>query len=373
MKDKFTVFLYTFIFIILVLFTVTNNKEFSLVENTSFIAGMGYDYNENAKEDKYSANVSVYDYKNKDDTESQSIHAVGNTPLKCKANLQAKSGKIFELGTEKLYVISTRFAKKGISDLINDMINDDQISTQTLVITTDEDPLQLLSYKNSDYNSGADYIKGNLEAYSSYLFYNRAYILFDLYKENKNQGYTSIIPNVNIKDNTPQIVNYSILNKGKLISKIDFNDMNFVFMLRQNSCNGDLSIKVNEKENVYYSCKVNRDVRVIKNKGKYIFNIDLKINGIIEGQNINKVLVFNKYQKERLERIAKSYVQNRLYAIVKKMRNEHKADILNLGSIIVSEYGHNKYAIDNEIIKNSKININVKFKIDKLGLGNYFN
>ena len=125
--------------IALLSFISTFNKEISLVESTSFLSGIGYDFDA-ATKNKYTISVAIYNFKSDHKSKSVVLDSTITDLSLYKYDIQNKNASIYESGTEKLYVISTRLGTKGIDNLISLLMNDSQVSMRTLIATTDNSP-----------------------------------------------------------------------------------------------------------------------------------------------------------------------------------------------------------------------------------------
>ena len=96
-------------------------------------------------------------------------------------------------------------------------------------------------------------------------------MLFDVCKQNKNEGYTCIIPNINLDNGMPTIKDYCVFFKGKLVDRIPMNSIIYVNMLRNNSSSGKFIYSKDENTSLTYNCDVNRKVTSVKQNGKVTF------------------------------------------------------------------------------------------------------
>ena len=354
----------------LVTFAVTFDKHIVLVERTAFLSAIGYDFDKEGDE-KYRISASIYDFKGTE-KDSSKIEEVSTSNLSnYKEKIQRKLAKTYELGTEKLYIISTRMAEQGINELINNILNVDQISMRTLVVTTDDKPADLLKFHIDGYASGGDYISDNIKSLTEYHFNLTPTMFFDLCKENKNEGYSCILPNINLINGVPIVKDYSILYKGKLLGRIKADNINYIYIMRNDESNGSVNYNRGEKNSFEYMCDAKRRVAVTKKDGKYSFKINLDIKATVNTGNVDNKLNVTAKEKKILEKETALFFSNKFNELIKEFKIKKQVDVLNLGAEAMAKYGERQKDW-NSVVGNSDIQVNVNFKIDNLLSANYF-
>lgn len=347
------------------------NYQFAQIEDIDFVAGLGCDIDTSMDKKMYLVPVLTYDFSNINEPSSILIETKGSTPVEARVSRQLHTGRKFSLGTEKVYVFSKKFAKEGISFLLDGLMKINQVSNSAVVVTTDNDPRDILTLKIPGYPTAPDYMLGLINSLQSYSYFLNKQTLSTAYIQNSTEGCKFLAPNLDIVNDKIYFTSLSVFDKGKMVSSIPISLMKYVNILRNPSGSGIATFSLDDNNLLTFNVTSKRKVKCTKNEDDtFKFDIDLDIKGSLSNNNVSIIKIGDfPHKKRQLEEQIASYMQSNLVDFINIMKTDYKMDLLNLGYIAASKYGrHEIIDWDKEILK-STINVNVNFKISRLGLG----
>lgn len=345
--------------------------QFSQIEDIDFVAGLGCDIDKSMDRKMYSVPVLVYDFSNITEPSSTLIETKGSTPVEARVNRQLHTGRRFSLGTEKVYVLSKKFAEDGISFLLDGLMKINQVSNSAVVVTTSNDPRDILTLKIPGYQTAPDYMLGLIKSLQSYSYFLNKQTLSTAYIQNSTEGCKFLAPNLDIINDKIYFTSLSVFDKGKMVSSIPIPLMKYLNILRNPSGSGIATFSLDDNNLLTFNVTSKRKVKCTKNEDStFNFDIDLDVKGSLSNNNASIIKIGDfPYKKKQLEERIASYMQSTLVDFINTMKTDYKMDLLNLGYIAASKYGRHKIINWDEEILKSTININVNFKISRLGLG----
>ncbi len=345
--------------------------QFSQIEDIDFVAGLGCDIDKNMDRKMYSVPVLVYDFSNITEPSSTLIETKGSTPVEARVNRQLHTGRRFSLGTEKVYVLSKKFAEDGISFLLDGLMKINQVSNSAVVVTTSNDPRDILTLKIPGYQTAPDYMLGLIKSLQSYSYFLNKQTLSTAYIQNSTEGCKFLAPNLDIINDKIYFTSLSVFDKGKMVSSIPIPLMKYLNILRNPSGSGIATFSLDDNNLLTFNVTSKRKVKCTKNEDStFNFDIDLDVKGSLSNNNASIIKIGDfPYKKRQLEEKIAVYMQSTLVDFINTMKTDYKMDLLNLGYIAASKYGRHKITNWDEEILKSTININVNFKISRLGLG----
>lgn len=345
--------------------------QFSQIEDIDFVAGLGCDIDKNMDRKMYSVPVLVYDFSNITEPSSTLIETKGSTPVEARVNRQLHTGRRFSLGTEKVYVLSKKFAEDGISFLLDGLMKINQVSNSAVVVTTSNDPRDILTLKIPGYQTAPDYMLGLIKSLQSYSYFLNKQTLSTAYIQNSTEGCKFLAPNLDIINDKIYFTSLSVFDKGKMVSSIPIPLMKYLNILRNPSGSGIATFSLDDNNLLTFNVTSKRKVKCTKNEDStFNFDIDLDVKGSLSNNNASIIKIGDfPYKKRQLEEKIAVYMQSTLVDFINTMKTDYKMDLLNLGYIAASKYGRHKIINWDEEILKSTININVNFKISRLGLG----
>lgn len=345
--------------------------QFSQIEDIDFVAGLGCDIDKSMDRKMYSVPVLVYDFSNITEPSSTLIETKGSTPVEARVNRQLHTGRRFSLGTEKVYVLSKKFAEDGISFLLDGLMKINQVSNSAVVVTTSNDPRDILTLKIPGYQTAPDYMLGLIKSLQSYSYFLNKQTLSTAYIQNSTEGCKFLAPNLDIINDKIYFTSLSVFDKGKMVSSIPIPLMKYLNILRNPSGSGIATFSLDDNNLLTFNVTSKRKVKCTKNEDStFNFDIDLDVKGSLSNNNASIIKIGDfPYKKRQLEEKIAVYMQSTLVDFINTMKTDYKMDLLNLGYIAASKYGRHKIINWDEEILKSTININVNFKISRLGLG----
>ncbi len=345
--------------------------HFSNIEDIDFVAGIGFDIETSMDKKIFSIPVLVYDFTNPNEITSHILESKGITSTESRIDRQFHSGRKFSLGSEKIYLFSKKISKDGIKPSLNGLLNNTQTNGSAIVVTTSNDPKDVLEMKVPGYSTAPDYIEGLVNSLQSYSHFSNLQQLYNAYIQNSTEGLKFITPNIDIINNKLYLTSMSVFDKGKFVASIPQEQFRNLNMLRNNFSTGITTFLEDDNSYISFNTICKRKVECTKNNDNtFNFDINLKINGQILNNNSSSRLIISPYEQKQLEKRISNYFKKNLSGFIYTMKSNYKMDLLNLGYIAATKYGRHKITNwDDEILKSS-INVNVDFNINKFGIGN---
>jgi Ger(x)C family germination protein len=342
------------------------------VENLEIISGAGYDIvNGTDGQITYSIPLSTYVFEPDNKIASEMKIGVGSTIAQTRGDRQRRSDKKFLLGLEKVYVISEDYARFGIRNILDILFSNPQVNDMGAVVVCKGRAEDMLRYQIKGYPSSADFIEGMINNAQGFNFFTNNYKLMDVFIRVDSEGRRALIPYVELKQNGPEIIGFALFNRDKMVEFIDMKESRILNLLRENKGRGSIQLQKDAHNHVDYYAKAIRKVKVSRDGEEYTFDIDLSLEGDITSiEGLPSVIDDPKLKKTLEEQFAEK-IKVACSEFIEKMKNEYKLDLLDLGRAAAAKYGRHENRDWNKIVSNSKINVNVKVKIEKEGRGNY--
>ncbi len=347
------------------------NYQFSQIEDIDFVAGVGYDIDTTMDKKIYSIPVLVYDFTKGDTANGILLESKGETPVEARVNRQLHSGRKFTLGTEKVYIFSKKVSLDGIEVPLDGLMKNNQVSNDALIITTSNDPKEILTTKIPGYSTAPDYILGLVKSLEAYSYFSSKQSLFTAYIQNSTEGCKFITPNMDIVNDKIYFTSMSVFDKGKLVASIPLSSMKYINTLRNDKGSGIATFSLDDKNLLTFNITFKRKINCTKSKdGTFNFDINIDVKGSLSNNNTTIIKANSPPSEKRLlEKKLASYMESNLTDFINDMKSDYKMDLLNLGYVAAAKYGRHKVTNWDEEILKSSININVDFKINKFGLG----
>ncbi|MDQ0150094.1 Ger(x)C family spore germination C-terminal domain-containing protein [Eubacterium multiforme] len=345
--------------------------HFSNIEDIDFVAGIGFDVDTSMDKKIFSIPVLVYDFSSPGKITSHILEAKGSTSTESRIDRQFHSGRKFSLGSEKIYLFSKKLSKDGINPSLDGLLNNTQTNGSAIVVTTSNDPKDVLEITVPGYSTAPDYIEGLVNSLQSYSHFSNVQTLYNTYIENSTEGCKFITPNIDIINNKLYLTSMSVFDKGKFVASIPKEQFRSLNVLRNNFGTGIATFLENDNSYISFNTISKRKVECTKNKdGTFNFDINLKVSGQILNNNSSNRLIISPYEQTQLESKINNYFKKNLSEFISTMKTDYKMDLLNLGYIAATKYGRHKVTNWDEEVLKSSINVNVDFNINKFGIGN---
>ncbi|CUP62093.1 Ger(x)C family spore germination protein [Clostridium baratii] len=367
-----------FSYLIIILFFVLtflvskflNSYSFTNIEDVDFVVGIGFDVTKDLDRNIYHVPMSIYNFTKENSVSTYLIESKGETPLQARLDRQAHSGRKFSLGSEKIYIFSRRLCETGLAVPLDGLLNNTQVTNRGLVLTTSQDPKEILSFNVEGYPSSSHYIENLIKSLNSFSYFSKPETLRDAYIENTREGSKFLAPNIDIVDGKLQLTSLSVLDKGKLVGSVPIDNIIYLNLLRNPEGTALLTYLEDNNNTISTENIFKRKIKCKKSGDSLSFDIKLDIKGKIVNNNYLSTSDFTPEQKLELEEKISDYIKTGIEDFITSMKTTYELDLLNLGNVAAAKFGRNKVANWDEEILESDINVSVNFKITKLGIGN---
>lgn len=360
------------IIIILIIYSFLGPKG-ELVENLDIPVGIGYDLEEiSEKNVSYRIPIAIYLFE-ENDISSDILTGKGVSIGLTRENRQAKSNKSFLLGLERVLILSEKTATYGIRPILDILLNNPQINDRAPLVVYKGKAEDILNYKVKGYPNSAEYIEGLIRSAKQFNFFpDRQYSLMDAIVRVDAEGRNTLLPYIGIEEKDIKIEGLAIFKQDKMIAKTNIQEAKIINLLKENGVKGILTIQETSKEYIDFYAESKRKVECYKEGDKFKFIINLNLKGSINSNLLYKKLkkdpkVLKKFTSD-LEESTKKMCED---FINKKIKNEYKTDVLDLGRVAAAKYGRGKGIDWNKVVNESTIEVNVKVKVDTEGRGDY--
>lgn len=358
------------------------------MEDQNIIAGIGFDISKEIDGNvRYSIPFSIYDFNKKGKVgvkiigkkamKAGAISEQSSSMLKSTANSigetrevrQLESSKSFTIGTEKISIIGEEQASYGILNIVNILFYNPNINDRDIFSVCKGKAEDILSFKVEGYPSSADYMEGMVRNTTNYNFLSSEYDLMNIYVTLDSEGKNLVLPYLEIKDKDITFTGMALFKGDKMVYVVPMEEGKIMNMLREKKGKGVLSLQEGQDKYINYDAMVKRKVKCNKIEGKYEFIIELVFQGDIIENTLYKDI--KKENEKEFEKLMGKKIEKMCYDFISKMKNVYKIDCLNLGMYAAAKYGRETGLDWNEVVSNADIKVNVKVKIDKMGIGQY--
>ena len=356
--------------IILIIIIAGIGSKGEMVENIGIIVGVGHDIQKKGSTVTYNLPLLVYAFEGKDKIITRVVSGAGINLGETREDRQLRSGRSISLGLVKVYIFSQDAAMLGLKNYLDILHNNPEVNDRALCVVCKGKAEDILKFPIQGFQSSADFINGMVKNLGENNFFPQQYSLTDLIVRVKAEGRNSVLPYVEIKDNTIETTGLAIFKKDKMVAKADMGETKIINMLKENGVKGILTLQNGSK---YINCftTAKNNITCSKVDGKYKFVINLNLKGdIISNELYNNIQSDPKVMK-RFEEDMTNYVQKMSNEFINKSKCQYKTDVLDLGRIAAAKYGKGTGTNWDETICNSDIEVNVKFEVVNEGRGDF--
>lgn len=342
-----------------------------MVENLEIPVGVGADMDIDSTNTSYILPFLVYYFEDDTKISSGILKGTGKSLGETREDRQLKSGKKSMIGLNRIFVYSETSANFGLKNYLDILLNNQNINDRAVCTVCSGKAEDILKYPVKGYSSSAEYIEGLVKNLEQSNFFKMQFTVIDLIVRMDAEGRNALIPYIEIKDNNIEITGFAIFRGDKMVGKADMKETRIINILKESNVNGILTLQKDSKK--YINCYTNskRKIRCYKKAGKYNFVIDLDLKGNIIANGLYENLDTNPYMLKKFEEDMKNHVKEMCNASINNIKCEYKTDILDLGRVAAAKYGRGTGTDWNKVICDSDIQVNVKFRVDTEGRGNY--
>lgn len=350
-------------------FTSGINRE--PVEKLAIASAIGYDMEEGAQGiDVKSVSMAQYILRQNNEN-SRVITSKGKTIAETREERQTKLDKRYLLGMERVYIISEKYARHGINDIIDGLFRNSEVRDAAMLCICKDKPENILKTKIDGYPSAGDFIEGLIKYSRELNFFPDNYKLIDTYVRLRAEGRNLVIPYIETKENTIQITGLALFNGEKMAEVLPLHEVKIHNMLRENSVKGVITLERDPHNYLNFYGRSKRKVKCYKEGNSYKFVIDLKVTGDVILNEYEQKLINKPIKKKEIEYLLANNAEREAKLFLEKLKSEYKVDSLELGRVAAAKYGRDSGVDWNEIVSNSDIKVNVEVKIDRFGRGDF--
>lgn len=340
-------------------------------EELSIPAGVGFDIEKKGKDDiVYKVSVSAYivqENKTSSRVTTGEEKSIGQT----RQNRQSKLARKFLIGLEKIDLLSEEQARYGIRNLLDILFANPAANDTALVAVCRGDAKDILKYSIKGYPTSADYIEGMIRSSKTANFFTDNYKIIDVFVRIDSEGRNFTLPYLILTEEGLKIDGLALFKNDKMIGQMGMQQAKILNMLSEGSGKGIIAIQKSSKEYIELYGKSKRKVKCSKENDKYNFDISLNLSGEIITNELYKKAAEDEEEKRNIEKTMSEKLEEECNKVLKIMKEDYKADFLELGRVAAAKYGRDTGTDWNEVVANSNINVKVDVKIRKQGRGDY--
>ncbi|MBU3190208.1 Ger(x)C family spore germination protein [Clostridium bowmanii] len=341
------------------------------IEQLNIISAIGQDIDIKSDIVNYTTLFSVYLFGPQEKIESDVIKSTAANLGQTRQVRQLIDDKESILGSEKLVVESEEAAVFGIRNMIDILFRNPYLNDTAYMVVSKDKAADILNMNIKGYPSSGDFIAGLIKNSKYYNFFSDNYKIIDVFFAVDSEGRNITLPYIEIVDKGIEITGMALFKKDKMITKINTDELKTFNIIKENNVRGILTIQKNAKDYINYYATSKRKISCTKKGDKYNFTINIDLDGDIIENTLYKNLRSSSEKNDEFNRDMAQKVKKECDSFITKMRSQYKIDCLDLGQVAAAKNGRQTGVDWNSIVCDSKIEVNVKVKIDKTGRGDY--
>lgn len=362
--------------ILLLLTMLTGCWDARELDDLSVPLVVGYDTAlENEKkypDDKYLVTVGVPVFYEDVKEKFHIIDTAGQLIAESRGRKSAQLGEQLIFGQLQILLLGEELVKKeNILEVIDIIMRDPRVKASVFIIIVKGRASDLIKKPVDSYPNVGVYLKAlmktsmntNFSPYTTLFRFNRDLVSYET---------AAILPHIIYKEGEIMLAGSCLVNKGKLSGDMGREETETAVMLRGIKCKGYLAFKAQKDGKVIdeatFEGTNSRKVTVKKEGDKYIFNIQIKLSGVISEHEKQKPMQDGTDLLKVFQDSLEQHIKSRAEALVKKTQKEFKFDALNLANNIKA---HTREKITKEdidkIIQEAEINVDVKVQLRNAG------
>jgi Ger(x)C family germination protein len=323
-------------------------------------------------DDKYLVTVGVPVFYEDVKEKFHAIDTPGQIIGEGRGRRNAQLGEQVIFGQLQLLLLGDELGKKENLLEITDVITrNPRIKGSIFMIIANGRAVDIIKSPTRNYPNVGIYLRAlmrntrdtNFYPYTTLFQFNRCLISYET---------AALLPHVIYSDGEIKLAGSCLVNKGKTAAEIGREETEIIVMLRGIECTGTLSFKAQKDGKVIdeatFEGANSRKVTVKKEGDKYVFNIQIKLAGVIVEHKKAKPMQDGTDLLKVFQDSLEQHIKKRAEALVKKTQEEFKFDALNLANYIK---GHTREKLTKEdidkIIQEAEINVDVKVQIRNVG------
>ena len=371
-KDKSNKILIIYFIIIILIAGINGETKVEYGENLAIPIGVGYDLKiKSDNEPVYKIPISYYLFQINENITSKVKTGESISVLETRSKRQMKLDKKFFIGLEKVFLFNEEMAKDGIDNVIELIFNSTKMNEYAHIAVCKEKSSDILAHKIEGYVSSADYIEGILKSLKFGYFFEDEFKIIDIYTRMLSEGRTVLMPYIEMCEEDIVVTGLALFKNYKMIKKLNLQEVKILNILTSKNGNGELVLIDKFNRRISASALSNRKVKVSKVKDKYKFLININLDLTIENDQFGKGISTYNNSSEKVIKMFNELVERHCKDFIRKMQDEYKIDLLELGRIAAAKYGRRTGVDWDEVVSDSEIDIKVNSKIVTTGKGNF--
>lgn len=360
------------VLILLISVSFSPGLNVSTIENLAIPSAIGYDIEKTNQNDvSFRAFVDVYIFGEKKRVMHKAYLGKSTGLVEARNDRQRRIDKRFMVGLEKVDILTERFARFGIRNMIDVLFINPLVNDTAYIVVTKNDLPSLLEHKVKGYPTVADYIEGMIRNAYQYDFFPKNFKTLDTFISLDTEGRKVILPYIETTKEGLKITGEALFKNDKMIAVVDEKNMKLLNILNKSNGSGILTIQKEPGKYIEYYSKVKRSVNCTKVNDKYTFNISLQFKGNILSNQLYKDIMSDPKVVKKFEKELAEETKTMCNKFLDKMKSEYKIDCLELGRVAAAKYGKDTGTDWDEVVCNSDIDVDVTIKLDSQGRGDY--
>lgn len=370
MTKKIIIFVLCFV---LIIFFSMGLKGEQPVEELEIVTGVGNDIEiESSHRILYDVIFSTSKFTGNGKRENMLEEGKAYTLARTRDDRQRRTDKQNILGFEKIFLISDGNAHYGVKNIIDILYNNPNINDSAYAAICKGKTKDMLAAKIDGYTSSADFIYGLLRNLRYYNFFKEEYKIVDLFFIVDSEGRNLSLPYIESTPEGIQVTGLAIFKGDKMVGKLDMQDTRMLNLLKEDFAKGTLTAQYGRDEYVNFYANTKRKVHCDKKEGKYIFTIGLDISGDITTNTTKMKLTTENKDIKKFEKDLADQTKEKCYKFIGDMQKKYEVDCLDLGKYGAAKYGRHTGIDWNKAVSDSKIIVNIKVNVQKMGRGSYY-
>lgn len=323
-------------------------------------------------DDKYLVSVGVPIFYKDAEKKFRIVENTGRIIGETRGRRSSELGEPVIFGQLQVVLIGEELAKKeNLLEVTDIFYRNPVIKASAFLVIVHGRAADLIKKPISYYPNVGIYLKALLDSSKKTNFYPYT-TLFHFNRDLISYETAVLVPHIIYKDGEIVLAGSCLVNKGKMFTELGREETETVVMLRGIKCHGTLAFNVlngkKANDEAAFECKNSRKVTVKRIGEKYIFDIQIKLEGVIAEHESQEPTQDGTDYLKIFQYSLEESIKKRAEAFVKKTKEEFKFDALNLANYIKA---HTREKLAKEdidrIIQESEINVEVKVQLRNTG------
>lgn len=342
------------------------------IEELVILGGLGFDLNKISTTNiELSFPFESYVISSNGEKIGKTTVAKGMTPGETIQSRQRILDKAFVYGTDRIFVIGEEYARYGIRSILEERARNPYTTDMAFVMIAKGKAEDILKFRMKNYTVISDYLEGLIRNLKWSNFFSENYKIIDIMVRVQGEGRNLVLPYVEVEEGRVIVSGLALFDKDRMIGHLDINEARILNMLKEDNVIGILSLQQDPRKYVDISVLSQRKVKCVKEGEKYKFFLEVKMEGEVINNVLNKKLLEDLDTKKLIEEQFQQQVEKSCEAFIKKMQQQYQVDLLELGREAAVKYGRRKNINWNEVVTNAEINVKAKIRISGQGRGGY--